>query len=287
MSTDFFLMNNFWKRTITGLSMVFLILAALYLDRFFFAAIFLVVVILGLLEFYTITVTEECKPQKLTGTILGIIIYLTVTGLFLFLEQHILIIGISLVLMLPILLIPVIVELFRKKDKALINAAVTIFGLIYIALPISLLNMMNDPIGGTVFHHFPAYLTAYFLITWIYDTGAYLVGKSFGRHKFFERISPKKTWEGTIGGVVIAIAAATGFFFITEGIQLIHLLILTLLVILFGTFGDLSESLFKRSLNLKDSGNILPGHGGILDRFDTIFISAPFVFLYFIFLNIF
>lgn len=280
-------MNNFWKRTITGLSMVFLILAALYLDRFFFAAIFLVVVILGLLEFYTITVTEECKPQKLTGTILGIIIYLTVTGLFLFLEQHILIIGISLVLMLPILLIPVIVELFRKKDKALINAAVTIFGLIYIALPISLLNMMNDPIGGTVFHHFPAYLTAYFLITWIYDTGAYLVGKSFGRHKFFERISPKKTWEGTIGGVVIAIAAATGFFFITEGIQLIHLLILTLLVILFGTFGDLSESLFKRSLNLKDSGNILPGHGGILDRFDTIFISAPFVFLYFIFLNIF
>jgi len=267
--------------------MVFLILGALYFSRIFFAAIFLVVVISGLLEFYTITATEECKPQKLTGTILGTIIYLTITGFFLFLEQHILIIGISLVLILPILLIPVIAELYRKKEKPLINVAVTIFGLIYIALPLSLLSLMNDPIGGTVFQHFPAYLTAYFLITWIYDTGAYLVGMSIGKHKFFERISPKKTWEGTIGGLIIAIAAATGYYFITEGIQLIHLLVLSGLVIFFGTFGDLAESLFKRSLNLKDSGNILPGHGGILDRFDTIFVSAPFVFLYFIFLNIF
>jgi phosphatidate cytidylyltransferase len=280
-------MSNFWTRTITGLSMVFLILAALYIDRFFFAAIFLAVVILGLLEFYTITTHGDCHPQKITGTILGTIIYLTVTGSFLFLEQHILIIGISLVLILPILMIPIIVELYRQKDKPLINASVTIFGLIYIAIPLSLLNMMNDPIGGTVFHHFPAYLTAYFLMTWIYDTGAYLTGITFGKHKFFERISPKKTWEGTLGGIVVAMAATVGFYFISEGIQLIHLLMLTLLVILFGTFGDLSESLFKRSLNLKDSGNILPGHGGILDRFDTIFVSAPFVFLYFIFLNIF
>jgi phosphatidate cytidylyltransferase len=280
-------MSNFWTRTVTGFSMVFLILAALYLDRFFFALIFLAVVILGLLEFYTITTHGDCKPQRVTGTILGTIIYLTITGLFLFLEQHIFIVGISVVLILPVLLIPVIVELYRKKEKPLINGAVTIFGLIYIAVPLSLLNMMNDPIGGTVFHHFPAYLTAYFLMTWIYDTGAYLTGITLGKHKLFERISPKKTWEGTIGGIVVALAATVGFYFLTEGIQLIHLLMLTILVILFGTFGDLSESLLKRSLNLKDSGKILPGHGGILDRFDTIFVSAPFVFLYFIFLNIF
>jgi phosphatidate cytidylyltransferase len=184
---------------------------------------------------------------------------------------------------LPVFFIPIIIELYRKKEKPLINAAVTIFGLIYVALPVSLLNSMNNPAGGTVFHHFPAYLTAYFLFTWIYDTGAYLVGKNFGKHKFFERISPKKTWEGTIGGTIVVIAATVGFYFITEGILFIHLLALTGLVILFGTFGDLAESLFKRSLNLKDSGNILPGHGGILDRFDTIFVSAPFVFLYFVF----
>jgi phosphatidate cytidylyltransferase len=112
------------------------------------------------------------------------------------------------------------------------------------------------------------------------------VGKNFGKHKFFEQNSPKKTWEGIIGGIVVAIAAATGISFITQGISLITLLILTVIVIVFGTFGDLAESLFKRSLNLKDSGNILPGHGGILDRFDTIFVSAPFVFLYFAFLII-
>ena len=277
-------MSNFWARTITGLSMVFLILAALYLDRFFLALLFLAVVILGLLEFYSITVTEECKPQKFTGTILGTILYLLITGFFLFGGPQLL--TFSIVVILPIFFIPIIIELYRKKERPLINSAVTIFGLIYIALPVSLLNMMNDPIGGTVFHHFPAYLTAYFLITWIYDTGAYLVGKNFGKHKFFERISPKKTWEGAIGGTVVAILATAGFYSIAEGTQLIHLLVLTGLIILFGTFGDLAESLFKRSLNLKDSGSILPGHGGILDRFDTIFVSAPFVFLYFVFQTI-
>jgi phosphatidate cytidylyltransferase len=285
-------MSNFWARTITGLSMVFLILAALYFNRFFFAGIFLLVVVLGLLEFYTITVTEECKPQKITGAILGALVYILFTGIsiargsqrfgtaFIFLL-------VAVIAMFIFFLIPVIAEVFRKKEKPVINVAVTIFGLVYVALPLSLLNLMNDPvIGGTIFQRFPAYLTAYFLITWIYDTGAYLVGKNFGKHKFFERISPKKTWEGTIGGVFVATGAAIGIFFITEGIELVHLLALTLLVILFGTFGDLAESLFKRSLNLKDSGSILPGHGGILDRFDTIFVSAPFVFLYFVFLII-
>jgi len=261
--------------------MVFLILGALCTDRYFFAGIFLVVVILGLMEFYSITVTEECKPQKITGTILGIVLYLFISGTSLFFRKELMVI--PLFLIFPILFIPIIIEVYRKKDKPLINAAVTLFGIIYIALPLSLLNIMNVSASGTLIRYFPAYLTAYFLITWIYDTGAYLVGKNFGKHKFFERISPKKTWEGTIGGTFVAIAAATGIFYISEGIQLIHLLALTLLVILFGTFGDLAESLFKRSLNLKDSGNILPGHGGILDRFDTIFVSAPFVFLYFVF----
>src|ERR1035437_9472181 len=144
-------MSNFWARTITGLFMVFLILAALFLNRFFFAAIFLAVVILGLLEFYSITVTADCKPQKYTGTILGTLLYLAITGFFLFHGPQPL--TFSMVVMLPIFFIPIIIELYRKKEKALINAAVTIFGLIYIVLPVALLNIMNDPIGGTVFHH--------------------------------------------------------------------------------------------------------------------------------------
>jgi len=265
--------------------MVFLILASLYFDRFFFAAVFLAVVILGLLEFYTITVADDCKPQKITGTILGTLLYLGISGFYLIQSSNAIIF--PLLFMLPVFFFPIIIELYRKKNKSLINVAITILGLIYIALPLALLNIMNDPIGGTFFGHFPAYLTAYLLITWIYDTGAYLVGKNFGKHKFFERISPKKTWEGIAGGALVAFAAAAGLSLIAEGIQLIHLLVLTLLIILFGTFGDLAESLFKRSLNLKDSGKILPGHGGILDRFDTIFVSAPFVFLYFLLLSTF
>jgi phosphatidate cytidylyltransferase len=265
--------------------MVFLILASLYFNRFFFAAIFLAVVILGLLEFYTITTTDECRPQKITGTILGTLLYLGISG-YIFLEPQTQVVF-PMFLLLPVLFIPFIIEVYRKKDKPLTNVAVTIFGIIYVALPIALLNVMNEPICGLALHHFPAYLTAYFLITWIYDTGAYLVGKNFGKHKFFERISPKKTWEGTIGGTVVALAAAWGFSFLTDSrIHMNHLLILTLIIIIFGTFGDLTESMFKRSLSLKDSGKILPGHGGILDRFDTIFISAPFVSLYFLFLDI-
>ena len=276
-------MSNFWARTITGLSMVFLILASLCFSRLLFSGIFLLVVVLGLVEFYTITVTSNCHPQKITGTILGIILYILNSGLYI-LQNHSHF-RIFTIFVIPLFFIPLIIEMYRKKDHPLINSAVTIFGFIYIALPVSLLSLMYNPEAGTIFHSFPAFLTSYFLITWIYDTGAYLVGKNFGKHKFFERISPKKTWEGTIGGTVVAIASATGLFFISDGISLIHLFALTLLIIVFGTFGDLAESLFKRSLNLKDSGNILPGHGGILDRFDTIFVSAPFVFLYFVFLT--
>ena len=259
--------------------MVFLIIASLYFSRWAFALIFLAVTILGLWEFYKVTTTEECKPQRWTGTILGTSWYIFIAVVSLLLNA-----GAGLLfafVFLPLMFIPFIFELYRKKEKPLLNVAVTIMGLIYVALPLSLLNAMNYANHGSIFTHFPAYLLGYFMITWIYDTGAYLVGKNFGKHKFFERISPKKTWEGTLGGVILAAPATYGLFIISDGIPLIDWYALMFLVIVFGTFGDLAESLFKRSLNLKDSGTILPGHGGILDRFDTIFLSATFVFLYF------
>jgi len=259
--------------------MVFLIIASLYFSRWAFAFIFLAVAVLGLWEFYTVATTEDCKPQRWTGTILGTVWYLFIAAVSLLINA-----GAGLMfgfVFLPLLFIPFIFELYRKKEKPLLNVAVTVMGIIYVALPLSLLNAMNFPDHGNIFTHFPAFLLGYFIITWIYDTGAYLVGKNFGRHKFFERISPKKTWEGTLGGVVVAFMATYGLFLLSRGISLIDWYALMFMVIFFGTFGDLVESLFKRSLNLKDSGKILPGHGGILDRFDTIFLSATFVFLYF------
>ncbi|HTX88530.1 MAG TPA: phosphatidate cytidylyltransferase [Bacteroidales bacterium] len=281
-------MSNFWARTITGLSMVFVLLAALFFSYWLVAAFFLLVTFSALWEFYNLFTTENSFPQKIFGITGGCLLYISLV-LMQWADDKF---GepspfILLPILVPLLLIflAIIAEVFRKKPFPVTNIGITLTGIFYIALPLGLLNLMNTK--DTVhFLHFPAYLTGYFLITWIYDTGAYLYGKQFGRHPFFERISPKKTWEGTIAGVIVASAAAVGLYFLVREIRLVDWLALTGLVIVFGTFGDLAESLFKRSLGIKDSGNLLPGHGGVLDRFDTFFLSAPFVYLYFLFTQI-
>ena len=260
--------------------MVFLIIASLYFSRWGFAGIFLLITVLGLWEFYTITTTEQSQPQKITGTILGTIWYIF-TALIALKGDSGMILYVGFFL-LPFFFVPFLAEIFRKKPQPLFNIGITVLGITYVALPLSLLNFLNFPEYASIFIHFSAILLGYFLITWLFDTGAYLFGKSFGKHKFFERISPKKTWEGILAGVIVAFSAAAGLSYISKGMLLTDWLGLTLIIIVFGTLGDLAESLLKRSLNLKDSGSILPGHGGILDRFDTIFLSSPFVFLYFV-----
>lgn len=267
--------------------MVFLLLFSLWYSPWMFAGIFLVISILGQWEFYSLFSSGGLSPQKTYGTVAGSLLYLSVflpvnlSGLFPSGDLSM----IPVYTALLIFFVSFIIEIFRKKNRPLENISVTVIGIIYITLPLSLLNLMNIYQTAHVFR-FPAFLTGYFAFTWIYDTGAYLYGKRFGKHKFFERISPKKTWEGTIAGTVLAILAACAIGFLTGEYLLADWACLALLVIVFGTFGDLAESLIKRSLNIKDSGNILPGHGGILDRFDTVFISAPFVFLYFALRNL-
>ena len=271
-------------RTITGLSMVFLLLFSLWFNHWLFAGTFLLITILGLWEFYSLFAATKIQPQKIYGTVCGCILYL-----LLFLSNHKIFdlpsrtwYYLPVFAALVMFFLSVIIEIYRKKSRPFENIAITTTGLLYVALPLALLNQLYLP-DSAYFFGFPAYLLGYFIITWVYDTGAYLYGKPFGKHKFFERISPKKTWEGTIAGTVVAGLTAFCLSLLVPGIPLTDWLMLALLVVIFGTFGDLSESLFKRSLNIKDSGNILPGHGGILDRFDTVFISAPFVFLYFVF----
>ncbi len=112
------------------------------------------------------------------------------------------------------------------------------------------------------------------------DTGAYLVGRKFGKHKLFERISPKKTWEGSFGGAILGLGVGYLNAQLFPDLSLFNWMIVALLVVVFGSLGDLVESMFKRSLGIKDSGKLLPGHGGILDRFDGIFIAAPVVYTY-------
>jgi phosphatidate cytidylyltransferase len=274
-------MSNFWARTITGLSMVFILFAALNLSIWLIAGIFFILTILGLWEFYNLISSENCSPQRLYGTITGALLYLDIVWVNFsgFSFSHDWLNILMIILPLPLLFLSFILELFRNQHTPLVNIATTILGILYVALPFSLLNLMN---GEEKIHFlgFPAALTGYFIITWLYDTGAYLYGKRFGKHKLFERISPKKTWEGTIAGAVVALLTALGLSFLIPEFPRTDWFVLSILVLVFGSFGDLIESMFKRSMNIKDSGNILPGHGGILDRFDTILISAPFVFLY-------
>jgi phosphatidate cytidylyltransferase len=278
-------MSNFWTRTITGISMVLILLAALWFSGWVFAGIFMVITILGLWEFYGIISSENCHPQKYFGTFAGFLIYVMATLVYLLpwtlsTEEVTWLAGISCVIPIMFFFISFVIEIYRNKPNPLINIATTTLGFFYIALPFSLLVYFSRP---EVLHflRMPVILVGYFAFTWIYDTTAYLFGKQFGKHKLFERISPKKTWEGAIAGAVVTFLAAFGLHFLVIERPLTDWLVLAFIVVFFGTHGDLVESLLKRSLNIKDSGTILPGHGGILDRFDTMLISAPFVFLYF------
>lgn len=279
-------MNNFTLRTITGLSLAFIVIISLILNKWLFAGAFLIVTVLGLNEFYSLVSSETARPQKIFGIISGALWFIVYALIALSPNEALNLfdtgIGFFLIF-LPILILFLVPfgELFRRHPNPLVNVAYTWFGLVYIPFSLSLLILLGNKLSP-VFHGVPVLLLGYFILIWFYDTAAYLFGSRFGKHKFMERISPKKTWEGTIAGVIIAILTATGLSFLFREISRPDWFILMGIVIIFGTAGDLFESLIKRNLSIKDSGSLLPGHGGILDRFDAIFLSAPFVFLFYI-----
>ena len=167
-------------------------------------------------------------------------------------------------------------ELFKKSLAPFTNIAYTLLGLVLVCLPFTLFHALAYVKGGFNFH----YPLAFLLLLWANDTGAYLVGRAFGRTKLFERHSPKKTWEGFIGGIVISagVALIIGHFY--NELLWNQWVSVAILISCFGTLGDLVESMFKRSINVKDSGGILPGHGGLLDRFDGLLLAAPIVYTY-------
>ena len=173
--------------------------------------------------------------------------------------------------------LPFLVELFKKNPKPFRNIALTFLSIIYITLPITLLHFLAFKDGQ--FGALP--VLYFFILVWVNDSGAYLVGVSMGKHKLYERISPKKTIEGFAGGIAFNLAAA---YLIHNYSQIGNLwiwLVAALVISVAGTAGDLIESMLKRSLNVKDSGTFLPGHGGILDRFDAALFTAPMVSLLF------
>ena len=181
-------------------------------------------------------------------------------------------------------------ELYLKQADPIQDWAYTMLSQMYIALPFSLLNVLAftaTPQGAVSFNTLLP--LSVFVFLWVNDSGAYCVGSLLGRHKLFPRVSPGKSWEGSIGGAVFVLAAAYAISYFLDGTMLSTLgwLGLGLVVVVFGTWGDLIESLFKRTLGIKDSGNILPGHGGMLDRFDSSLLAIPAAVVYLYTLSLF
>ena len=177
-----------------------------------------------------------------------------------------------------------VAELYLKQKDPIQDWAYTMLAQMYIALPFSLINVLAFNATSEGFVSFNTLLPlSIFVFLWVNDSGAYCVGSLIGRHKLFPRISPGKSWEGSIGGAVFVLAAAYAISYFLDTDQMLAMPVwlgLGLVVVIFGTWGDLVESLFKRTLGIKDSGNILPGHGGMLDRFDSSLLAIPAAVIY-------
>jgi len=170
-------------------------------------------------------------------------------------------------------------ELYKNSSTPFQNLALTFFGVAYITVPIIFFEGIAFLPLKEGFYK-PEIILGYFVLLWVSDSGAYATGSLVGKHKLFERISPKKTWEGSIGGAVLTFTAAYFISSIMKEVSLRDWLAISLIIVVTGTYGDLFKSLLKRSAHVKDAGNLLPGHGGFLDRFDSLIGSAPFVFGY-------
>lgn len=185
-----------------------------------------------------------------------------------------------LLLIIPLILLILISALYLVKDNAVQVVSISIFGLIYTITPYVLAQKLAVSSVGGVMSFSPWILLSIFVFQWINDTGAYVVGMTMGKHKIFPRISPKKSIEGAVGGTLFTIAASYPVWLLTGELSLLIFVAVAVIVSIFGVFGDFVESMFKRHAGIKDSGNIIPGHGGILDRFDGAMFSIPMVYAF-------
>ena len=276
-------MKNFVVRTITGIFFVAAIVVC-FLKPVAMAFLFALVTGLSIWEYCgLVNNVKGVQVNRFISTVAGVYFFLAVSGFCSGVVP-------TAAVFIPYLLTLVylfISELYAKTENAVNDWAYTMLGQMYIAVPFSTINVLafNATADGSVVYNYLIPLCV-FIFLWANDTGAYCSGSLFGRHKLFPRISPGKSWEGSIGGAIIVLVVA---FFIgryetgldsESGLTILQWMGLGLVVVVFGTWGDLVESLFKRTLGIKDSGSILPGHGGMLDRFDSSLMAIPAAVVY-------
>lgn len=269
-------------RAITGTFFVIVMVASTLLGPWVFAAFFLLISLLSLDEFYRIINTVGGNSIK--GDRTGAIRANRWAGLVLSTALFIALILIQLrgasfsvfLYSIPFITLVFWFELFRKQENPFSNIAFTFLGIIFAVLPFLFFFQLGFVEGAYNFE----YPLGFLILLWASDTGAYLSGNAFGKTKLFERHSPKKTWEGAMGGLIISGVASFILSRFYIGIAPWQWLVSSMIIVVFGTYGDLVESMLKRSYNIKDSGNILPGHGGLLDRFDGLLLAAPLVYMF-------
>jgi len=264
--------NNLTLRIITGLLGSAGIITAICVSEWGYFAVFFIICSFTLIEFYKLVGLDGLAPQKFIGTLGGILIFI----LSFLIEGH-LISYRFYIIVFPIISLVYMIKLYKKFErKPFTNIAFTFLGIFYVAVPFALLNIAVFEEG---IYHYEIIFGCLFIL-WASDTGAYFAGTYLGKRKLFERISPKKSWEGFFGGALLAMIFAFGMSRYFDLLSVWQWLTIGVIIVVGGTFGDLVESLLKRSIEIKDSGSSIPGHGGFLDRFDGLLISAPFIATY-------
>lgn len=270
-------MKNLLIRALTGIVFVAVIVGAICIYPISFMIIFGLITLAILWEFYGLVEHYDNKPLKrFLYSLAGMYLF---CASFAYAQQ--MIDGVIFLPYLFFLICIVIAELYYKDVNPIKNWALTFFAQFYCAGSFSLLAFISTiSDGGGGVRYYPYFVLAIFVFVWLNDTGAYLVGSLLGKHRLFERISPKKSWEGFWGGFVVAVAASQIFAHYIPQVSWYIWLGFAIVVVVFGTFGDLVESLMKRTLEVKDSGRVLPGHGGMLDRFDSVLLAVPAAYIY-------
>ena len=275
-------MGEFWKRLVFGFLFVVVVIGSIIIGKLAASLMLLIVVMMASSEIVNLFPHEQDKPLKNIVGCCSVMLYV----FFVFLSGNLDSMESGIYIAPIFFFVPLIIALFSKKHDYVSIVGASWLSMIFVALPCGIMTMFyNEELMGTD-NGWVLLIFAYILI-WVNDIFAYLTGSAIGRHKLCPRISPKKTIEGSVGGAVFTMLFAyfinrflLNVFFFDNLISNVKVLFLALGVVVFGTFGDLTESMMKRHAGVKDSGNIIPGHGGILDRFDATFMAMPFVFIY-------
>ncbi len=269
-------LKDFLVRVSSSVLIVAVTLGAIWSSYWGFGALLLAITLCSVHEFFQMTKVAGIVPQVVQGLAIAAAIY--AWGFDFFYNESInnISIGLFLMLMVPLIFV---VELFKGGTQPIINIGTTLLAVLYVAIPMAM--MAGIPLLLTDGAWNPLVMMFYLFLIWGNDSFAYLVGITMGRHKLWESISPKKSWEGFFGGVVGSVLISFAISHILDG-DVVMWLGVALITSVVGSIGDLVESMFKRACGVKDSGALLPGHGGCLDRFDSLIFSAPFVFVFLI-----